>query len=149
MKDLLRNERFFESWIQGLLKMHFTSPGYMRNTYAQPSITCCKNLLQTRMHSIRMRTACSSSCPGVSTRHPPGSRLPRSRSPRSKHPPAARHAGIAHPPLQDMLGYQLQCMLGYFPPWTEWQTGVKILPFPQTSFAGGKYFGLNLMESVD
>ena len=65
-----------------------------------------------------MRTARSISCPGVSTRHPlgadpPGADPPGADPQEQAPPPAARHAGIAHPPLQGMLGYQLQCMLGY------------------------------------
>ena len=95
------------------------------------------------MHSSRMRTICNSShlLPGGSP-HPPGSRhpLPGSRPPRAdpweqvlsqeqtllgadppkqalpqSRNPAARHSGIAHPLLQGMLGYHLQCMLGYHP----------------------------------
>ena len=43
---------------------------------------------ETRMHSSRMRTARSSSCPrGVSTRHPPGADSLEADPPGSRHPP--------------------------------------------------------------
>ena len=43
----------------------------------------------------------------------------------------ARHAGIPHPPdLQGMLGYHLQCMLGYPPVNRILDTLLKILPCP-------------------
>ena len=67
----------------------------------------------TRMHSSRMRTACSSSRPGVSTRHPPpgadithlGADIPRDQ---------------AHPPVNRILDTRL---------WKYY--------LAQTSFAGG------------
>ena len=129
-------------------------PSWGANSLHFPKIY--EKLHETRMHSSRMRTARSSSCPGgLSTRHPLGSRppTPKSRPPRpsnpspTRHPPAARHAGIAPscckacwdttcnacwdstPVLQGMLGYHLQGMLGYHTPpllWTESQTPVKI-----------------------
>ena len=55
----------------------------------------------------------------------------------------ARHAGLPPPPpgyLQGMLGYHLQCMLGYYHPpmWTEFLTHAsENITLPQTSFAGG------------
>ena len=53
----------------------------------------------------------------------------------------ARHAGIPPHPLgdlQDMLGYHLQCMLGYHPPVIRMRDRCKNITLPQTSFAGGK-----------
>ena len=68
---------------------------------------------------------------GVGLKTPPG------QTPSTSHlgvgletPPAARHAGIPPPccnacwdtttPLQGMLGYHLQCVLGYHPPTPPW-----------------------------
>ena len=51
---------------------------------------------------------------GVSTRHPPCSRPPsREQTPQDQAPSPP---GSRHPLLQGMLGYHLQCMLGYHPP---------------------------------
>ena len=78
-----------------------------------------KTLLQTRMHSSRMRTACSSSRPGGLHQAPPQ---------QQPHPlPGTRHSweqispGTRNPPLPGP-GTLL---------WTECQTGVKILPCPK------------------
>ena len=80
------------------------------SVYCYCDCTCIHHIEShhiTRMHSSRMRTARSSGRPGGT---PPGSRTPWTR-----HPPPCCKAcwdGIAHPLLQGMLGYHLQCMLG-------------------------------------
>ena len=52
------------------------------------------------MHSSRMRTACSSSCPGgVSTRRPPRAGTPPGPGiPRTRHPPEETPPGDQAPP---------------------------------------------------
>ena len=101
------------------------------------TLTDTKLAIKTRMHSSRMRTARSSShLGGVSTRHPPGTRPPCNQTappeqapqdqeplgpgtpPRIRHPPGTRPPGAGPPGTRH-------------PPWTEWQTGVKILPCPK------------------
>ena len=68
--------------------------------------SCIKLNNITRMHSSRMHTARSSSCPGgVSTRHPPGSRPPGPGTPREQTPPdqalprEQTPPGSRHPPV--------------------------------------------------
>ena len=126
---------------------------------------------ETRMHSSRMRTTCSSSrrggrLPQCMLGYPPwvwAWKPPQAR-PLNFPPPGcgpgdpppgqtqlppwvwawrpARYAGIPPPGyLQGMLGYYLQCMLGYHhphPPWTEFLTHAsENITLPQTSSAGG------------
>ena len=63
-----------------------------------------------------MRTTRSSSRRGVSTRHPPRTRHPLDQAPAPlDQTPRTRHPPDQPPP----------------PLWTEWQTGVKILPCPK------------------
>ena len=78
------------------------------------------NFLPTRKHSSRMHAAHS---------------LPYGDTPPDRTPPPLAQ----RPPWSsDRLWY----MLGQrpLPPWIEWHTGVKTLPRPQTSFAGGKHY---------
>ena len=82
------------------------------------------------MHSSRMRTTRSSSCPGGSPpgtsreQTPPGADPPppQSRPPTARHAgiPPAMHAGMPPPPVNRMTD---RC---------------KNITLPQTSFAGGK-----------
>ena len=82
------------------------------------------------MHSSRMRTACSSGRLG-GRGSPPGTpvgadpfrpgttpweQTPQEQTPPSRAPLDAETPDQAHPLLQGMLGYHLQCMLGYHPP---------------------------------
>ena len=93
-----------------------------------------------------MRTARSSSRPGGCPPAPPPEQThleqtphwadpppPAARHAGIAHPPTARHAGIAHPPAARHAGISPAMHAGIPPPppWTEWQTGVKILPCPK------------------
>ena len=87
------------------------------------------------MHSSRMRTARISSCPGGGLHQgPPGSRPPRTRHPQTRHPPGTRpppgadHLGPGSPPRTRHPPPGADPPGTRHPPWTEWQTGAKILP---------------------
>ena len=99
----------------------------------------CKDILsvmlKTRMHSSRMRTVCSSSRRGVSTRHTPRPQS-RPRGPGTPSPaagptwdqalPPGAPPGPGTPPDQA-------------PPPRGQTHACKHIKLPQTSFAGGKY----------
>ena len=105
------------------------------------------------MHSSRMRTAHSSSHGGGGVPasvyagiHPPRSGLGDPLKVWAWRPPQARPlnltlgCGPGDPPVQDILGYHLQCMLGYhpLPLCTEFLThATENITLPKTSFAGG------------
>ena len=79
-------------------------------------------IFTTRMRSNRMRTARSSNRPGgLHQETPLGADSPGSRPPL----------------LQGMLGYHLQCLMGYHPPMNRMTVRCKNITLPQTSFAGG------------
>ena len=87
--------------------------------------------LETRMHSSGMRTARSSSRPGVSTRHPPEQvPTPPDQAPPHQAPPRTRH-----PPG------------GGTPPCGQTHT-CKHITLPQTSFAGGNKTDLRVATEV-
>ena len=71
----------------------------------------CENCMKTRMHCSRMRTARSSSRPGVSPPGTPWDQIPRTRQPpppaegtpwdqtsQSRYPPGTKPPGSRHPP---------------------------------------------------
>ena len=102
------------------------------------------------MHSSRMRTARSSSCPagGVSTRHPPRSRQPPTRHPfrldtpweqapqaRTRPPPEQAPLQTRHPPEQ--VPPRPGTPWDQTPPCGQTHT-CKHITLAQTSFAGGK-----------
>ena len=102
----------------------------------------------TSMHSSRIRTVRSSSFAGGLLQGPPRAEPPGSRPPQTRHLPAARHAGIAHPPCCKACWDTtcnacwdstppLQGMLGYHPPVNRMTNTCKNITLPQTSFAGG------------
>ena len=75
------------------------------------SMYAIHNYCLKRMHSSRMRTARSSSRLGGLHKGPPGAGTPLGADPpRTRHPPDQAPPGAD--PLQGMLGYHLQCMLG-------------------------------------
>ena len=100
----------------------------------------CKDILsvmlKTRMHSSRMRTVCSSSRRGVSTRHTPRPksrpRGPGTPPPPQQAPPGTRHSPQEHPPEQAPPRTR-------HPPPRGQTHACKHIKLPQTSFAGGKY----------
>ena len=96
------------------------------HTYRNLEFHASVNIPLTRMHSSRMRTARSLT---VSRRYPMHApRQPRTPSPAPQQPwtPPENHACPPQqpctPPRQPRTSP---------PPWTEWQTGVKILPCPK------------------
>ena len=111
----------------------------------------CENCMKTRMHCSRMRTARRSSRPGVSPPGTPWDQIPRTRQPppppSRRHPlgpdlpeqvpPGTRPLGAGTPPDQTptppVAGTpsRTRSHPPPPPPWTEWQTGVKILPCPK------------------
>ena len=119
-----------------------------------------KSFCKTRMRSSRMRTACSSSRHGAWAWRPSPTRSPQLppwlwawRPPQPDPPQLPPWLWAWRPPrpdppnfplgcgtgnLQGMLGYYLQCMLGYHhPPPREQNDRCKNITLPQTSFAGG------------
>ena len=80
------------------------------------------NIFLTRIHSSRMHTARSSS------RLPLGADPPDQAPPWEQTPPAARHAGIAHPPPRGQ---------------NSWHTLLKILPCPKLRLRAVKIHSYN------
>ena len=99
-----------------------TFPISMQNNQSAKWVKYTRTPLSTRMHSSRMRTVRNSSRLLLGGLHTPWEQTPQNRHPlgagtrQEQAPPCCKACWDSTPLLRGMLGYHLQCILGYHTP---------------------------------